>query len=95
MENLILENIKNKEIEMAYDINVTHILQKILLIILDAKRVELNNITIENIKDFALDINSVFVLKKFMATTTIVQNKNKISEIFLKSFRKLCYTIFI
>ena len=94
MENLILNSIKNKEIEMAYDINATHVLQKILLIIIDTKRIDLNNVIIENAKDFALNKNSVFVLKKFMATTSIIQNKNRISEVFAKYCIKISQSPF-
>ena len=84
METIVLNAIKGKEIEMAYDGNATHVLQKILLVIIDTKRVDLNNIMIENIKDFSLHQNTIFVLKKFIATTTILENKKKICDIFSK-----------
>ena len=84
METIVLNAIKGKEIEMAYDGNATHVLQKILLVIIDTKRVDLNNIMIENIKDFSLNQNTIFVLKKFIATTTILENKKKICDIFSK-----------
>ena len=85
LEISILNAIKNKEIEMAHDNNATHVLQKILSVIVDTKRINLNEIIIKNIIEFSLRMNSSYVVKKFMETTTIIENKNKIIEIFTKN----------
>ena len=82
MKCTILNAIKKREIEMIYDKNATYVLQKILLIIEDSKRVELNNIIIKNIFEFSLEPKSIFVLKKFISTTNITANKKRIIEAF-------------
>ena len=82
MKNTILNSIKKRETEMVYDKNATYVFQKILVIIEDTKRIELNNIIIKNIFEFSLQPNSIYVLKNFIATTTIIRNKKKIIEIF-------------
>ena len=82
MKYTILNAIKKKEVEMIYDKNATYVLQKILLIIEDTKRIELNNIITKNILELSLESISIYVLKKFIATTTIIGNKKKVIEIF-------------
>ena len=64
MEISILKAIKYKEKEMALDFHATYVLQKIILIIPDIRRVKLNEILIENTKELSLNTNSVFVIKK-------------------------------
>ena len=74
----IIKSIKYKEIEMAYDKNATHVLKKIIAIIPDYKRIRLNDLIIKNCKELSLNANSVFILKQFMATITIEENKKRI-----------------
>ena len=74
----IIKSIKYKEIEMAYDKNATHVLKKIRAIIPDYKRIRLNDLIIKNCKELSLNANSVFILKQFMATITIEENKKRI-----------------
>ena len=81
MKYTILNAIKKKEVEMIYDKNATYVLQKILLIIEDTKRIELNNIIIKNIFQFSMQHNSIYVLKIFIATANIIGNKKKVIEI--------------
>ena len=77
----ILSMIKGHELEMAYDNNATHVLQKILSTIKDTFRSELNAIIIKDLKNLSLDSNGICLVKKFMSTTTIEENKNAIISI--------------
>ena len=86
MEISIIKAIKYKEKEMAFDENATYVLQKIITIIPDKKRVRLNNLIINNAKELSLNANSVFVLKKFISTNTIEENRIKIIDIIIKYF---------
>ena len=89
IENTILNSIKKKEFEMAHNKNATYVLQKILLVIADTKRTNLNEVIIENILEFSLYMNSSYVVKRFMETTTIIENMEKIIEIFAKNCIKI------
>ena len=86
MEISILKAIKYKEKEMAFDDYATYVLQKIILIIPDKKRKRLNNLIIENAKELSLNSNSVFILKKFIATITIEENKKKLINMIKNNF---------
>ena len=86
MEIAIIKVVKYKEKEMAFDDNATYVLQKIISIIPEKKRIRLNNIIIENIKDLSINANSVFVLKKFISSCTIEENRNKVIEGIKKYF---------
>ena len=86
MEISIIKAIRYKEKEMAFDNNATYVLQKIISIIPDKKRIRLNNFIIDNAKELSLNSNSVFVLKKFISTISIEENKNKLIYVLKKSF---------
>jgi hypothetical protein len=86
MEISIIKAIKYKEKEMAFNEYATYVLQKIISIIPDNKRVRLNNIIIENAKELSLNANSVFVLKKFIMTNTIEENKRRLMNSIKKHF---------
>ena len=86
MEISIIKAIKYKEKEMAFNEYATYVLQKIIAIIPDHKRVRLNNIIIENAKELSLNANSVFVLKKFIITNTIEENKKRLMNAIKKHF---------
>ena len=86
VEIIIIKAIKYKEKEMAFDDNATYVLQKIITKIPDKKRTRLNNIIIENVKEFSLNANSVLVLKRFISTNTIEENKKKIINIIKQHF---------
>ena len=86
MEMIVIKSIKYKEKEMAFDDNATYVLQKIIINIPDKKRTRLNNSIIENVKEFSLNANSILVLKKFILTNTIEDNKKKIINIIKKYF---------
>ena len=84
IEKIVLESIENCEISMAYDLNSTHVLQKILNNIKDKNRKKLNEVILKNTKDLALNSNSIFLLKKFISTITIEENKKKLIDIISK-----------
>ena len=86
MEISIIKAIKFKEKEMAFDEYATYVLQKIISIIPDNKRIRLNSIIIENAKELSLNANSVFVLKKFIITNTIEENKKRLINAIKKHF---------
>ncbi len=82
----IIKAIKYKEKEMAFDNYATYVLKKIISVIPDTKRIRLNNIIIENSKELSLNANSVFILKQFIATITIEENKKRIINVLKKNF---------
>ena len=86
IEIIVIKSIKYKEKEMAFDNNATYVLQKIISNIPDKKRTRLNNIIIENLREFSLNANSVLVLEKLISTNTIEENKKKIINIIKKHF---------
>ena len=81
-EILVLEAIKNHEIEMIYHKYGTYVLQKIVEHIPDNRRTSLNEIITNNIKDLALDVNGICLLKKFIRSNTIESDKKKIKNVF-------------
>ena len=85
IEKIILESIENFEITLAYDINSTHVLQKILDNIKDTNRRKLNEVILKNTKDLALNSNSIYLLKKFISTITIEENKKILINILTKN----------
>jgi hypothetical protein len=86
IEIIVIKSIKYKEKELAFDKNATYVLQKIISNIPDKKRIRLNNIIIENLREFSLNANSVLVLEKLISTNTIEENKNKIINMIKKHF---------
>ena len=82
----IIKAIKYKEKELAFDNHAIYVLKKIISVIPDIKRVRLNNIIIDNAKELILNANSVFILKRFMATNTIEENKKRLLNIIKRNF---------
>ena len=82
----IIKAIKYKEKEMAFDNYAIYVLKKIISIIPDIKRLRLNNLIIVNAKELSLNANSVFILKTFISTCTIEENKKKILNALKKNF---------
>lgn len=85
-ENKILNFIKNHELEMAYDKYATYVLQKILLLIPDTNRKELNEIIIKNIKELCLDSNGICLIKNLIRTNTLINEKKGIIDEFTENF---------
>lgn len=84
-EMLVLDSIRYHELEMVYNKNATHVLQKILCVIPDKNRLFLNEIILNNTKELALDCNGICLLKKFISTITIPNNKKKLNDIVVKN----------
>ena len=81
LRNIILKSIENKELEMAFNNNATYVLQKIIGIIPDIERLNMNEIIINNAINLALDSDCVFIVEKFINTITIKENKTRIKDI--------------
>ena len=85
-EQIILKYIKNNEMDMAYDKNATHVLQKLILLFPDNSRIELNKIILDNIINLCLDSNGICLIKNFIKTNTLLDDRKKINEEFVKNF---------
>ena len=81
-EEAILKCINNHELEMAYDKNATHVLKKLLLLFPDNHRKKLNEIILNNIINLCLDSNGICLIKNFIRTNTIINDKNRINDEF-------------
>ena len=85
-EEIILKYIKNNEMDMAYHKNATYVLQKIILLFPDNIRIELNKIILDNIINLCLDSNGICLIKNFIKTNKILDDKKRINEEFVKNF---------
>ena len=85
-EQNILKAIKDKELEMAFDKNATHVLQKIVLIFPDNHRAYLNEIILNNFINLCLDPNGICLIKIFIKTNTLIYNKKRINENIINNF---------
>ena len=79
-EQKILISIKNYEMEMAFNKNATHVLQKLVLLFPDIHRLYLNEIILNNFIALCLDSNGVCLIKIFIKTNTVINNKKRINE---------------
>ena len=93
-EQKVLKSIKNHEMEMAFDKNATHVLQKILLLFPDIHRKELNEIILNNMKELCLDSNGICLIKNFIRTNTLKSDKDRINNEFIKNFMVLAESPF-
>ena len=82
----ILNCIKNHEMEMAFNKNATYVLQKIVLLFPDIHRIYLNEIILNNFKELCLDCNGICLIKNFIKTNTLINNKKRINEEISKNF---------
>ena len=94
LRNLVLKSIENKELEMAFNNNATYVLQKIIGIIPDNERLNMNEIIINNLINLALDSDCVFIVEKFISTITIKENKSRIKEIICQNCIQLATSPF-
>ena len=85
-EQKILNIIKNYEMEMAFNKNATHVIQKIVLLFPDIHRIYLNEIILNNFIALSLDSNGICLIKKFMKTNTLMSNKKRIIEKIINNF---------
>jgi hypothetical protein len=81
LEKIILSSIIDKEIEMAFNTNATHVLQKIILTIPEQNRQFLNEKIYLNLIDLCLDSNGICVVKKLIGNTFLCENKEKIIKL--------------
>jgi len=93
-ESKILNYIKYHEMEMAYDKNATHVLQKLLLLFPDTHRIELNNIILNNLKELCLDPNGICLIKNFIRSNTLSNDKSRINQEFVKNLISLAVNPF-
>ena len=84
--NTILQKIKGKEIEMIYDKNATYVIQKIILKFPDIYRKELNKVIINNFSKLCLDVNGICIVKNFIKTNSIENDKQKMKMIIDNNF---------
>ena len=85
-EKNILNIIRNHEMEMAFHKNATYVLQKIVLLFPDIHRSYLNEIILRNFKDLCMDPNGICLIKNFIKTNTLVNNKIRINDEISKNF---------
>ena len=90
----ILNCIKNYEMEMAYNKNATHVLQKIVLLIPDSHRIYLNEIILNNFIELCLDSYGICLIKIFIKTNTSIDNKKRINEKIINNFVTLAESPF-
>ena len=94
LRDLVLKSIENKELEMAFNNNATYVIQKIIGIIPDKERLNMNEIIINNLIVLALDSECVFIVEKFISTITIKENKNRIKNIICENCIQLATSPF-
>ena len=81
-KNIILEYIQSHELELAYDTEGTHVLQKILSVFEEEIRTDLNNVLCDkiNLNSLCQDAKGICVIKKLISGTKDENNKRKIIE---------------
>jgi hypothetical protein len=84
-EQKILNYIKYHELEMAYDKCATHVLQKLLLLFPDTHRIELNKIILNNLKELCIDPNGICLVKNFIRSNTLINDKKRLNQEFVKN----------
>jgi len=89
LRDIVLKSIENKELEMAFNNNATYVLQKIIGIVPDSERLNMNEIIINNLVSLALNSDCIFIVEKFISTISIKENKEKINEIICENCIKL------
>ena len=85
-EQQILNSIKDYEMLMAYDKNATYVLQKIILLLPDSHRIDLNEKILNNFKELCLDSNGICLIKNFIKTNTLQSNKQRIIKEIVNNF---------
>ena len=93
-EQQILKIIQNHEMEMAFNKNATYVLQKIVLLFPDIHRTYLNDIILINFRDLCLDSNGICLIKNFIKTNTLINNKKRINNEMVSYFIDLAQSPF-
>jgi len=94
-ESKILSYIKYHELEMAYDKNATHVLQKLILLFPDTHRIELNKIILNNLKELCVDSNGICLVKNFIRSNTLINDKKRLNQEFVKNLVYLAVNPFV
>ena len=92
--NKILQKIKGHEIEMIYNKNATYVVQKIVLKFPDFLRKDLNEIILQNFSKLCLDVNGICLVKNFIRTNTIENDKQLMNIIVTNNFVLLAQSPF-
>ena len=92
--NIILQKIKGHEIEMIYDKNATYVVQKIILKFPDIYRNELNEVILNNFSKLCLDVNGICLVKNFIKTNSIENDKQRMKIIIDNNFILLAQSPF-
>lgn len=93
-EQQILNIIQDHEMEMAFNKNATYVLQKIVLLFPDIHRTYLNDIILINFRDLCLDSNGICLIKNFIKTNTLINNKKRINNEMISYFVDLAQSPF-
>ena len=93
-EKAILKLVHKHEMEMAFDKNATHVLQKLVLLFPDNHRKELNKVILNNIIQLCLDSNGICLVKNYIRTNTILDEKKRINDEFTKNLNILAESPF-
>lgn len=93
-EKIILNFIYKHELELAFDKNATHVLQKLVLLFPDSHRKELNKVILNNIIKLCLDSNGICLVKNFIRTNTIPDERKRINDEFTKNLTILAESPF-
>ena len=72
--------------EMAFNKNSTHVLQKIVSLFPDNRRLFLNEIILHNFIELCLDPNGICLIKIFIKTNTLIENKKRIYDKITENF---------
>ena len=92
--NKILQKIKGHEIEMIYNKNATYVVQKIVLKFPDFLRKDLNEIILQNFSKLCLDVIGICLVKNFIRTNTIENDKQLMNIIVTNNFVLLAQSPF-
>ena len=92
--NKILIKIKGKEIDMIYNKNATYVIQKIVMKFPDFLRQDLNEIILQNFLKLCLDVNGICLVKNFIRTNSIENDKQKMKIIITNNFVLLAQSPF-
>jgi hypothetical protein len=90
----ILQKIKGHEIEMIYNKNATYVVQKIVLKFPDFLRKDLNEIILQNFSKLCLDVNGICLVKNFIKTNIIENDKERMKIIITNNFVLLAQSPF-
>ena len=93
-EQQILNIIQNHEMEMAFNKNATYVLQKIVLLFPDVHRTYLNEIILINFRDLCMDPNGICLIKNFIKTNTLINDKKRINHEIISYFVDLAQSPF-